>query len=444
MIVTDLSGNTPGPLDGVRVVDFTEYIAGPYGTMMLADMGADVVKVEPVTGDHWRHQGSLANVPNESRVFLGLNRGKRSVALDAWSERGGDLARRLAAEADVVVLNYRPGVAHDLRLDYESVSATNPTVIYAEITAFGHNGPYSHRGGFDLLSQASAGVMGFEARPRDGTPSGVRSFAPADLTTAMFNAFGIVNALYRRLVTGEGQLVSTNLFHSALALQYRPLTSVESEDAIEREALIALVQNARADGASYEDTLEIRQIAGGYSPHTNYYRVYQTQDGLVAIACLNNKLRRRLRDLIGSRDASIDGPVYDPDSLTLSEHHRIRHQMEAAFTERTTEDWLALLDETGVPASPFNETEELYDDPHVLANDLIPTFEHATLGKIRTPRSPIEMSRSTVGVREPAPPLGSHTRVVLEELGLDSEEIASLEAEGIALQWHPETAPEEE
>ena len=278
MIVTDLSGNTPGPLDGVRVVDFTEYIAGPYGTMMLADMGADVVKVEPVTGDHWRHQGSLANVPNESRVFLGLNRGKRSVALDAWSERGGDLARRLAAEADVVVMNYRPGVAHDLRLDYESVSATNPTVIYAEITAFGHNGPYSHRGGFDLLSQASAGVMGFEARPRDGTPSGVRSFAPADLTTAMFNAFGIVNALYRRLVTGEGQLVSTNLFHSALALQYRPLTSVESEDAIEREALIALVQNARADGASYEDTLEIRQIAGGYSPHTNYYRVYQTQD----------------------------------------------------------------------------------------------------------------------------------------------------------------------
>ena len=156
-----------------------------------------------MTGDHWRHQGSLANVPNESRVFLGLNRGKRSVALDAWSERGGDLARRLAAEADVVVLNYRPGVAHDLRLDYESVSATNPTVIYAEITAFGHNGPYSHRGGFDLLSQASAGVMGFEARPRDGTPSGVRSFAPADLTTAMFNAFGIVNALYRRLVTGS-------------------------------------------------------------------------------------------------------------------------------------------------------------------------------------------------------------------------------------------------
>ena len=428
----------PGALDGVRVVDFTEYIAGPYATMMLADMGADVVKVEPVTGDHWRQQAPVA--PNESRVFLGLNRGKRSVALNAWSERGGELARRLAASADVVVMNYRPGVALDLRLDYDSVRATNPTVIHADITAFGHSGPYSHRGGFDLLSQASAGVMAYEARAQNGTPTGVRTIAPSDLTTAMFTAFGVVNALYQRIATGEGQRVSTNLFHSALAMQYRPLVSVEREDATERAALLALIESAQADGASYEDTLEIRQTAQGRLAVSNYYRVYQTKDGLVAVACLNNRLRRALRDLAGVSDPSIEGSVFRPASVPLAEHERVRQEMEAAFATRTTETWLSLLDEAKVPTAPFNLTEELYDDPHVIANNLIPTFEHPTLGTIRTPRSPIEMSASTVGALTPAPVLGADTEAVLGELGLSSEEIADLEAEGIALQWRPETA----
>jgi succinate--hydroxymethylglutarate CoA-transferase len=140
--------------------------------------------------------------PNESLVFLGLNHGKRSVPLNARSERGGELVRRLAASADVVVMNYRPGLALDLRLDYDSVRATNPAVIHADITASGHSGPYSHRGGFDLLSQVSAGLMAYEAHAQNGTPTGVRTIAPSDLTTAMFTALGVVNALYRRVATG--------------------------------------------------------------------------------------------------------------------------------------------------------------------------------------------------------------------------------------------------
>jgi formyl-CoA transferase len=432
--VTDPPASAPGPLDGVRVVDFTEYIAGPYATMMLADMGADVVKVEPVKGDHWRHQSPIA--PNESRIFLSVNRGKRSVALDLWSERGQALGRQLAAGADVVTVNYRPGVARELRLDFDSVRASNPTVVHADITAFGRSGPYSHRGGFDLLSQAAAGVMAFEARVQHGTPSGVQSFAPADLTTGMFTAFAIVNALYRRLATGHGQRVSTNLFHSALAMQYRPLVSVEREDATGRASLLALIDDARASGASYEEILELRQVAGGKSV-SNYYRVYQTQDGLVAVACLNNRLRRTLRDVAGVHDSSIDESAFRPDAVPLSEHARVQSEMEAALATRTTEAWLALLDEAGVPAAPFNLTEQLYDDPQVVANDLIPTFAHPTLGAIRTPRSPIEMSDSSVGSSQPAPTLGMDTHSVLAELGVSAEEIAELEAAGIAVQWQP-------
>ena len=260
-----------GPLTGVRVVDFTEYIAGPYATMMLADMGAEVIKVEPVTGDHWRHQAPA--LPNESRVFVGLNRGKRSVALDVWDPKGRELAHRLVATADVVALNYRPGVPQELSLDYETVRELNPAVIYVDITAFGRQGPYSHRGGFDLLSQAVAGVMAYEARVDQGAPAGVRTVAVADLSTAFFTAFAIASALYRRKETGRGQAIHTNLFASAIAMQYRPIVSVEEQDATEREALLALVEHARAEGASYEEIVALRQTTAGRRAVSNYYRV---------------------------------------------------------------------------------------------------------------------------------------------------------------------------
>jgi crotonobetainyl-CoA:carnitine CoA-transferase CaiB-like acyl-CoA transferase len=155
-------------------------------------------------------------------------------------------------------------------------------------------------------------------------------------------------------------------------MQFRPLVSVEREDATERAALLALIESAQADGASYEDTLEIRQPAQGRLTVSNYYRVYQTGDGLVAVACLNNRLRRALRDLAGVTDPSIDVSVFRPTSVPLAEHERVREEMEAAFATRTTETWLSLLDEAKVPTAPFNLTEELYDDPHVIANDLIP------------------------------------------------------------------------
>ncbi len=425
----------PGALDGVRIVDFTEYIAGPYGTMMLADMGAEVLKVEPPTGDHWRHQGPVA--PDESRPFLGLNRGKRSVVLNVWDERGRDLAHRLVATADAIVLNYRPGVAEQLGLDYETLRGVNPQIVYADITAFGHSGPYSHRGGFDLLSQASAGVMAYEGRITDGAPTGVRTFAPSDLVSGMYTAFAVVSALYRRQETGRGQSIATSLFASALSVQYRPLSQVEQHDVTERAAFLALVENARADGATYEEIAALRQRAVGRPMLQNYYRVYPTQDGLLAVACLNNRLRRALRDAVGVDDPSIEGPVYDPSAATVEHVTAVKDAMETGFRERTSAEWLELLDSAGVPAAPFNLTEELYDDPHVVANDLIPEYEHPTLGTIRTARSPVEMSESSSASPHAAPTLGADTATVLGQLGLSQAELDALQADGVIVRWQP-------
>ena len=425
----------PGALDGVRVVDFTEYIAGPYGTMMLADMGAEVLKVEPLTGDHWRHQSPVA--PDESRPFLRLNRGKRSVVLNVWDERGRDLAHRLVATADAVVLNYRPGVAEQLGLDYETLRGVNPQIVYADITAFGHSGPYSHRGGFDLLSQASAGVMAYEGRIIDGAPTGIRTFAPSDLVSGMYTAFAVVSALYRRRETGRGQSIATSLFASALSVQYRPLSQVERHDVPERAAFLALVENARADGATYEEIAALRERAVGRPMLQSYYRVYPTQDGLVAVACLNNRLRRALRDAVGVDDSTIEGPVYDPSAATVEQVTAVQDAMQAGFLERTSAEWLELLDSLGVPAAPFNLTEELYDDPHVVANDLIPEYEHPTLGTIRTARSPVEMSESSSASPHPAPTLGADTAAVLGELGLSQAELDTLEADGVIVRWRP-------
>ena len=426
---------TPGALDGVRVVDFTEYIAGPYGTMMLADMGAEVLKVEPISGDHWRHQGPVA--PDESRPFLGLNRGKRSVALNVWDGRGRELAHRLVATADVVVLNYRPGVAEQLGLDYETLRGVQPQIVYADITAFGHNGPYSHRGGFDLLSQASAGMMAYEGRITDGAPTGIRTFAPSDLVSGMYTAFAVVSALYRRTETGRGQAIATSLFASALSVQYRPLSQVERHDVTERAAFLALVDNARADGATYEQIAALRQRALGRPMLQNYYRVYPTQDGLVAVACLNNRLRRALRDAVGVEDPSIEGAVYDPSGATAEQVTAVKEAMEAGFRERSSGEWLELLDSLGVPAAPFNLTEELYDDPHVVANDLIPRYEHRTLGTIRTARSPVEMSESSSASPRAAPVLGSDTASVLAAIGVSQAEQDALEADGVIVRWQP-------
>lgn len=421
-----------GPLEGVFVVDFTEYIAGPYGTMMLADMGARVLKVEPAGGDHWRRHQPLA--PNESRFFLGVNRGKESIALRHETAEGQEIIRKLVGQADVVVVNYRPGVAEQFGVDYESLVKIRPNLIYASISAFGDQGPFAGRPGYDLLVQAMAGIMDFERKVDRGVPLGIGSMAPADLTTGMFVAYAIAAALYRRTVTGEGQKIDTNLFASAIAIQYRPTLSVEREDAAPRQETLGVLRAAKEAGATYEDILELRKGFGLQRAAALYYRVYQASDGMVAVACLNNRQRRSLRDALGMDDPAVDGDVFAAQAAVSFDEHEARlEQFETVFRGKTVAGWLETLEAADVPAVPFVLTEELQDNEQVLANDLIYRLEHPLLGEIRQPRPPIWMNNADVGRARIAPLLSAEAVTVLRDLGYSDKRVAELASDEIVV-----------
>ena len=420
----------PGALSGIRVVDFTEYIAGPYATMMLADMGADIVKVERPHGDAWRHTAPVA--PYESRGFLGVNRGKRSIALDLGREEGRAIAQKLAGGADAVVVNYRPGVAERLGLDYDSLSADNPALVYCENTAFGREGPYSGGPGYDILSQAATGMILYENKLERGTPQFIATVAIADLTTGMFMAFAIVNALYARAQTGRGQRIETSLFASGLAAQYRPLLSVEERDRAPREGFRQEYEQAQKRGLRFAEVAGLRSRYIPGRGRNNYYRVYETKDGLIAVACLNNRQRRALRDALQVEDPSVEGMSYDWFAEDVRRAHKqaVEHYARA-FLERSTAELIELLDAADVPCNRVRFPEELYDDPHVAANGLMLKLEHPVLGTLRMPACPIRMSETPAGSDAPPPVLGADGPQVLRELGYGDADIDRLLKDGV-------------
>jgi crotonobetainyl-CoA:carnitine CoA-transferase CaiB-like acyl-CoA transferase len=417
------------PLAGVTVLDFTEYVAGPYGTMMLADLGAEVLKVEPLEGDHWRRQQPLKG--RESRYYLAVNRGKKSIALDAHSEAGRAVIDDLIRQADVVVLNYRPPTVQQLRLDYESVAAIRPDVIYCSMNAFGNRGPYSDKPGFDLLIQAMAGIMDFERKVDRGVPIGITTVAPADLATGMFSAFAIASALYHRSRTGEGQRIDLSLFASALAIQYRVILSIEEYDREPRDQLLATLAAAREQGLSYEDTLEFRKGLGMQRAAALYYRVFETRDGMVAVACLNNRQRRGFRDLLGIEDSVVDGVAFSAFERSEEEHEALMSAFEGRMRQRTTAEWLAALDAADVPVVPVLLTEEVFDNEQALANGLIRQYDHPVLGPTLYARTPVEIDGQPAGSESPPPVFSADARHILYSLGYDDARIDSLADAGI-------------
>jgi crotonobetainyl-CoA:carnitine CoA-transferase CaiB-like acyl-CoA transferase len=427
-----------GPLEGIRILDCTEIIAAPYASSMLSDMGADVIKVEPVAGEPWRLQAQFR--PLESRSFVSLNRGKQGITLNLQDERGQEAMHRLVKTADVLLINYRPDTPAKLGIDYDTVSAINPGLVYVWNTAFGRKGPHAHRPGYDIIIQAYSGIMASWGSERGGHPVTMAT-AIADFTSALTICWAVMTGLYSRERLGKGQLIDTSLLGTAMALQPSRYMVIEEIDRERVEAMKADVRRAREESSTYpelrEKVNEARArgaaVAIGDSPGNIYYRTYQCADGFIAVGCLSAALRSKFQAALEVKDPRYSG---DPDLAPATEKGReVGRQLvqicEAKFRDQGVEHWLSRLDRFGVPSGPVLFPEELWDDEQVLANGLLVDVVHPTLGKMQMVGPPIQMSDTPLAPQGASPVLGADTDTLLMQVGYSDAEIASLRESGV-------------
>ena len=420
----------PGPLDGIRILEFTEIIAGPFGGMLLSDMGADIIKVEPPWGEPWRFAQPF--LPTESRAYISLNRGKRSLPLDLTKSEGLAIIYKLIPEIDVIIINARPDVPYNLGIDFETLSAKNPKLIYCENTAFGPQGRDAYRPGYDIVIQAMSGLMASEGKIQDGIPQQIQSTAIADYATGITIAWAVCAALYHRERTGKGQKVEASLLGTALAVQGGRFMQLAVVDDEPRAELLEALAQLRADGAPYEEVqAKYRQQQSALRRFNAYYRPYQAKNGIVTVGCLSDRLRKRMADLLGLYDIRFL-PDYDPTSEeSLVFMQDLVNKAEAIFKEKTVEEWLVLFDEAGVPAGPMRFVEELVTDEQVVANNLVVELNHSLAGSVKMVGPAINMSESPLEAKRASPALGEHSGEILEHLGYSPEEIQKLKDDNV-------------
>jgi len=390
-------------LGHLTVLDLTQVMAGPYCCQLLGDLGADVIKIEPVgRGDATREATGQRLPHGESAAFLAVNRNKRSIALDLKSPAGRHTFYRLVREADVVVESFRPGVAARLGIDYPALRALNSRLVYASISGFGQAGPYADRPGYDLIAQAMSGIMSVTGDP-DGPP--VKSGVPvSDMSAGLFCAVGILGACLAREVTGEGQSIDASLYDSALALSIW-----------ETAELWATGEPPRRLGSAHRVNAP--------------YEALSTRDGHVTIGANNDRLWQRLC-------AVLDRPDLLADDRFRTNTDRVRRRAELAdelcvtLKERDTDDWVAALLAAGVPAGPIRDYRESCSDPHTLAREMVVELDHPVEGRIRSLGIPVKLSATPGTIRRVAPALGEHTDEILAAAGFSADEIAAMRAEG--------------
>ncbi len=417
-----------GPLTGVRVLEFSEIIAAPFGGMLLADMGADVIKVEPPWGEPWRLNSPV--VPLESKTYISINRGKKSLPLDLSKPAAREIVGRLVPQTDVVIINYRPDVPAKLGIDYEALSALNPRLIYCETTAFGRRGPESARPGYDIVIQAMSGLMAMDGHLQGGVPQ-VITPAVADFSTGIAIAWAVSAALYNRERTGRGQRVDTSLLGTALGLQANRFLWIEATDTESRQSLLEGLTELRSQGKSYQ-VMQEHHRAHTFTPLLSiYYRTYQTRDSVIAVGCLSDPLRKKLLSVLGLHDIRFDAG-YDPGSdEALAFAQALHGKAEAIFRQRSAAEWLRDLDAAGVPAGPVRFPEELVDDPQVLANGFQADLDHSLVGRMKMTGPLVQMSETPLEATASSPALGEHTDDLLRDLGYSADDVQGLRDAGV-------------
>lgn len=388
-------------LDNIKVLDLTRVLAGPYATMILGDLGADIIKIEmPGTGDDSRAFGPY--VKDESAYFMSLNRNKRSITLNLKSEKGKETFLEMVKKADVVVENFRPGTMEKLGLGYDYLSQVNPKIIYAASSGFGHTGPYSQRAAYDSVVQAMGGIMSITGE-KGGKPVRVGS-SIADINSGLFTAIGILAALNNRHETGKGQKVDVAMLDS----------------------LVAILENAVA---RYVVTGEAPKPGGNRHPSIVPFEPFDTKNGEVVVAAGNDVLWAKFCEVLGKEEL-INDERFATNPLRNENYDQLRPLIAEPMKEKTTEEWLEILDKAGVPNGPINTIDKVLQDPQVIAREMIVEVEHPVAGNLKMPGVPIKLSDTPGSVRTPAPLLGQHTEEILKELlGYDDEKIQSLREE---------------
>ncbi len=411
------------PFAGVRVIEFGQFVAVPFCGQLLAEGGAEVIKIEALEGDPTRRIGQLAE--QETRIFISRNRGKRSLPLHLRHPRAPEIIDALLRDADVALMNFRPGLAEQLGLDADSLRARFPRLIVAAVTPFGRRGPDAGLAGMDIVVQARSGLMVANGRASDGRPASGDPVA-ADYMCAMSLAFGVASALLRRERSGEGGAVHASLIQAAMTLNNNQMMRVESADGPIHEQAKAELAELRAQGADYATQRAALPYARARSMIDIYFRTYDTADGWLAVACGSRRLRQRFIEAIGLED-----PHAGDDAPDRQQHYEdLRIRAEARMRERGTAAWEATLAEAGVPASRVLTPMELLDDPQTEANRMLHDLQHPEIGPIRLLSPPIALDEDGFQPQQATPPFASQTREILTELGFEETQIDELVESG--------------
>ena len=392
----------PLPLEGIRVLDLTNVMAGPYCSMVLGDLGAEVIKLESLEGDSTRNFEPKVN--DESYCFAVLNRNKKSISVDMKAPAGKEIVLKLAAGCDIVMENFRPGVVKKLGIDYEALKQVNPGIIYASMSGFGQTGPYGRKGGFDIIAQGMSGIMMMTGHP-GGRPAKV-GIAMNDIACGVTTLYGILGAFIGKLRHGQGQYIETSLLEAGMAWSIWEF-------------------------GAYFGNGELPTATGTRHRRSAPYQAFRTKDGYVTVGASGDKLWRAFVNQVVEQPHWLEDPRFERNPLRVKNADALEALIEEVTTTRPTAHWVEKLDAAGVPGGPVYTYDQTLADPHVQHRRMVHDIEHPVIGPMKTLGLPVKSTGELTQIRKPAPLHGQHTAEVLRDLGYTQAQVGALVADGV-------------